>query len=146
MESVWPDIYNISSFATIEICPIAWKCSQGKLRIWANTKWTIEKLPKTSKYCQRGIISQILSHWWNCEKVAIESSHSNDNDATKFRKFYSGKLAFFFGSGCGSVGRAVRFNTRDPQFESSHRQILFSINNTRTHYIGKRWNKETTCF
>ena len=28
------------------------------------------------------------------------------------------------GSGCGSVGRAVTANTRDPQFESSHRQIF----------------------
>ena len=26
------------------------------------------------------------------------------------------------GSGCGSVGRAVAFNTRGPQFDSSHRQ------------------------
>ena len=33
------------------------------------------------------------------------------------------------GSGCGSVGRVVASNTRDPQFESSsHRQILFTIN------------------
>ena len=31
------------------------------------------------------------------------------------------------GSGCGSIGRAVASNTRDPQFESSQRQILFII-------------------
>ena len=44
-------------------------------------------------------------------------------------------MAHFFkknnslGSGCGSVGRVVASNTRDPQFESSsHRQILFTIN------------------
>ena len=34
----------------------------------------------------------------------------------------------FSGSGCGSVGRAVSPNTRDPQVELSHQQILFAIN------------------
>ena len=40
-----------------------------------------------------------------------------------------------WGSGCGSVGRAVASNTRGPRFESSHRQkfiytlnILFTVN------------------
>ena len=28
-------------------------------------------------------------------------------------------------AGCGSVGRAVTSNTRDPRFESSHRQHLY---------------------
>ena len=32
------------------------------------------------------------------------------------------------GSGCGSVGRVVAFDTRDPQFESSHQQNLFTLN------------------
>ena len=36
------------------------------------------------------------------------------------------------GSGCGSVGRAVTSDTRDPQLESSHRKAfikhLFSVN------------------
>ena len=32
------------------------------------------------------------------------------------------------GSGCGSVGRAVAADTRDPRFESSHRQNLSTIN------------------
>ena len=31
-------------------------------------------------------------------------------------------------SGCGSVGRAVASDTREPQFESIHQLILFSIN------------------
>ena len=31
------------------------------------------------------------------------------------------------GSGCGSVGRVVALNTRDPQFESSHRHNFFTI-------------------
>ena len=29
------------------------------------------------------------------------------------------------GSGCSSVGRAVTSDTRDPRFESSHRQKFF---------------------
>ena len=33
---------------------------------------------------------------------------------------------FFMGSGCGSVGRAVASDTRGPQFESSHRQLLLN--------------------
>ena len=33
-----------------------------------------------------------------------------------------------WGSGCGSVGIAVVSNTRDQWFESTHWQILFTIN------------------
>ena len=29
------------------------------------------------------------------------------------------------GSGCGSVGRAVAFDSRGPQFESSHRPNIY---------------------
>ena len=33
------------------------------------------------------------------------------------------------GSGCGSVGGAVTFDTRGPQFESSHRQkFIYTLN------------------
>jgi len=32
------------------------------------------------------------------------------------------------GSGCGSDGRAVTFDTGDPWFESSYQQISFDIN------------------
>ena len=35
------------------------------------------------------------------------------------------------GSGCGTVGRAVASDTRDPRFESSHWQILFTINSSQ---------------
>ena len=31
-------------------------------------------------------------------------------------------------SRCGSVGKAVTYNTRDPRFISSHQQFLFTIN------------------
>ena len=31
------------------------------------------------------------------------------------------------GSGCGSVGRAVAFDTRGPRFESSHQQKFINI-------------------
>ena len=30
-------------------------------------------------------------------------------------------------SGCGSVGKAVASDTRDPQFESSHQQTLYYL-------------------
>ena len=48
----------------------------------------------------------------------------------------------FQGSGCGSVGRAVAFNTSDPRFDSRHRQkfilnicLLSSLIST----VLKRW-------
>ena len=34
------------------------------------------------------------------------------------------KIERQLGSGCGTVGRAVASDTRDPRLESSHRQIL----------------------
>ena len=40
-------------------------------------------------------------------------------------------LKYNLGSDCGSVGRAVSFDTRDLQFESSDRQILFTINSIK---------------
>ena len=53
------------------------------------------------------------------------------------------------GSGCGSVGRAVTFNTRGLRFESSHRQnlywtfvCLFTINcieKTKINKRGREW-------
>ena len=44
------------------------------------------------------------------------------------RKIYLSTLLKVFYSGRGSVGRAVASDTRDPRFESNHRQILFAIN------------------
>ena len=38
----------------------------------------------------------------------------------------------YIGSGCGAVRGAVASNTRDPRFESSHRQIIFSTHCTET--------------
>ena len=35
---------------------------------------------------------------------------------------------FLVGSGCGSVGRAVASDTRDPRFESNHRQKNYILN------------------
>ena len=34
---------------------------------------------------------------------------------------------WILGSGCGTVGRAVASDTRDPEFESSHLQFLCSL-------------------
>ena len=36
-------------------------------------------------------------------------------------------LTPFEGSGCGAVGRAVAYDTRVPEFESSHWQLLLKI-------------------
>ena len=38
-----------------------------------------------------------------------------------------GKMDRQLGSGCGSVGRAVASDTRDPRFESSHWQKIIYI-------------------
>ena len=47
------------------------------------------------------------------------------------------------GSGCGSVGRAVAFDTRGPRFESSHRQKFINIEHLYTvNCVLKRRNKE----
>ena len=42
------------------------------------------------------------------------------------------------GSGCGSVGRVVVSDIRDPWFESSHRQIVITINFIEETEIKKR--------
>ena len=44
------------------------------------------------------------------------------------------------GSGFGSVGRAVASNIRDSRFNSSHLQILFSINCIKS--VLKIWKKQ----
>ena len=41
-------------------------------------------------------------------------------------------------SGCGSVGTEVAFYTRDPWFESSQRQNLFSVNCVEKAKIKKK--------
>ena len=43
-----------------------------------------------------------------------------------------------FGGGCGSVGRAVVSNTRDPRFESSHRYYLLSTEIEKTNKERKK--------
>ena len=46
------------------------------------------------------------------------------------------------GSGCGSVGRAVAFDTRGPRFESSHWQKFINIEHLYTvNCVLKRRNK-----
>ena len=44
-------------------------------------------------------------------------------------------LSSMLGSGCGTVGRVVASDTRDPQFESQHRQKficqLYNIEKTK---------------
>ena len=55
-------------------------------------------------------------------------------------------ISLFMGSGCGSVGRAVAFDTRGPRFDTSHRQNfiehlfvnLFNINCIEKTKINKK--------
>ena len=50
---------------------------------------------------------------------------------------YCFKVCYYWGSGCGSVGRAVASDTREPGFQSSRRQILLTIN-CRYRKVGKK--------
>ena len=56
-------------------------------------------------------------------KICLESVHSKKEQKTA--KDILSKV-WLEGSGGGSVGRAVASNTRDPQYESQHWQILFT--------------------
>ena len=46
----------------------------------------------------------------------------DEQDSSFHRSRTREKIGLSWGSGCGSVGRAVASDTRGPQFESSHRQ------------------------
>ena len=65
--------------------------------------------------------------------IEIINSLSNSNEV-QYKHFN------FTGSGCGSVGKAVNFDTRSPRFESSYRQNLLNIYLLST--VLKRQNKE----
>ena len=65
------------------------------------------------------------------------------------RRDYLAKVLNSWGSGCGSIGRAVASNTRGPRFESRHRQIfvehLFTVNcivlkNKNKRKRGREWS------
>ena len=47
-----------------------------------------------------------------------------DHDTEALRSSFLSKYFFFGGSGNGSAGRAVASDTRDPRFESQHREIF----------------------
>ena len=85
--------------------------------------------------------------------LSLSLSHSNISIAhslTHSLAFALPKLYFCMGSGCGSVGRAVAFNTRGPRFDSSHRQnfiehlfvnlfIINCIEKTKINKRGREW-------
>ena len=64
----------------------------------------------------RRLILILFKYWQNSTDVGARFHVSS----------FLGKVAF--GRWCGSVGRAVASYIRDPQFGSSHRQILFTLN------------------
>ena len=62
--------------------------------------------------------------------------HSNDlasggrRPKKRLKTIFNFEIPFSRGSGCGSVGRAVASNSRDPRFESSHWQkFIYILNN-----------------
>ena len=52
-------------------------------------------------------------------------SHETSHKKTELPPLGFVNKAHGKGSGCGSVGRAVAFNTRVPEFDSSYRQVLY---------------------
>ena len=58
-------------------------------------------------------------------KTPTTSSSRWANAASSEERKCSGWVTWAVLSGCGSVGRAVAFDTRGPRFDSSHRQNLY---------------------
>ena len=75
---------------------------------------------------------------------------SSLNDPLLTREECVGHEAKILGSGCGSVGSEVASDTRDPRFESSHRQTfiehLFSVNCVEKTKIKKKEAKNGPFF
>ena len=57
----------------------------------------------------------------------IDENNKGDGSLKSYFQCYTPKNTLITGSGCGSVGRVVASNTRDPRFESSHRQTFIYI-------------------
>ena len=87
------------NWSALSEIPITSLDRKGLLAEW---RW-----PQPENTRRRGsIIVQLYSSLTGLDLIAF--LHTNNNR--------------FLGSGCGSVGRAVAFDTRGPRFESSHRQ------------------------
>ena len=82
-----------------------------------------------------GILNEIFS-----ERLGL-TTHPKENKEES--TFFLSKNTFrvrrsSVGSGCGSVGRAVDSDTRDPRIESSHRQT-FVLKNENKEKRGREW-------
>ena len=60
-------------------------------------------------------------------KICHSDGTTNVEGSTRRRLRSNPQKIIIKGSVCGSVGREVASHTSDPQFKSSHRQILFTI-------------------
>ena len=80
----------------------------------------------------------------------MQTAVSSLNDPLLTREECVGHEAKILGSGCGSVGSEVASDTRDPRFESSHRQTfiehLFSVNCVEKTKIKKKEAKNGPFF
>ena len=56
--------------------------------------------------------------------------------------FLEKKISHQWGSGCGSVGRAVASHYRGPRFESSHRQEIILNLNSQLYWKDENEEKE----
>ena len=79
--------------------------------------------------------------WWESwptrlQRLKFEALQLNPMDRKIFKVWVSKKN---WGSGCGTVGRAVASDTRDPRFESQHRQKFIC----QLHYMEKAKIKQT---
>ena len=89
-----------------------------------NRKWTCYCLSSILLFCPERERER------NCLFVRMREGEANQPVAvtTKCIKWCSKWIKINFGkggSGCGSVGRVVAFDTRGPQFDSSHQQIIY---------------------
>ena len=88
------------------------------------SKYTIHFVEHLFKFYRQNFLGNFFI-WSRFQKEASKVQQKLDRDKTVRKKtvrIFSTKQSLLQGSGCGSVGRAVTSDTRDPWFESSHWQ------------------------
>ena len=103
---------------------------------WGPNGWTYVRKPhqSTSLSCHLKCKLQKMAIWM---LILIQSCLVN-----KLGRSFLYKNVIFLGSGCGSVGRAVNYDTGGPWFKSYHRQnlysTLFTVNWSERHKIERK--------
>ena len=100
--------------------------SGGKLKDmvvhWPNKVWQTNSSPIKPKGSWPIIFQSKTKIPWSRRLVPFANS-------TGGTRGWTVTITNYWDSGCGSVDRAVAFNSRDPRFESSHRQnFILNIN------------------